>query len=82
MNKFELIKKLKEKRIRDSAYSLEGGLPGDKYVLSDDGYGTWSVYYSERGERLDEKKFTSESEACFYLLERLLKDPTVQYRNT
>lgn len=77
MNKLELRKKLKKKRILESAYSLDGGLPGDKYVLSDDGYGTWSVYYSERGERIGEKRFNSESEACIYLFEKLLSDPTV-----
>lgn len=78
MNKLELIKKLKEKGILESAYSLNGGLPGDKYVLSDDGYGVWSVYYSERGERIGEKNFKSESEACTYLLKKLLSDPTVK----
>jgi len=77
VNRLELVEILKKKGIVESAYSIFGGLPGDKYVFSDDGYGVWSIYYSERGERLGEKKFNSESEACSYFLEKLLSDPTV-----
>ena len=31
----------------------------------------WEVYYSERGQKTDLKKFNSESDACEYLLEQI-----------
>jgi hypothetical protein len=77
MNKFELKKTLEAEGIIQSAYTLDGRLPGDKYVLSDEGHGKWAIYYSERGLRVGEKIFSSENEACIYFLKKLQKDPTV-----
>ena len=80
MNKQELRKRLMEEGVMESAYSLEGGLPWDQYVLSEDSAGNWSVYYSERGEKLGLRTFRTEDEACLYMLQRILADPTTRRR--
>ncbi len=71
MNVEELKQRLTAESIDESAYSLSGGLPGDRYVLSHDGP-VWSVYYSERGLQTSLRCFQTESEACSYLLQQLL----------
>jgi hypothetical protein len=59
------------------AYSLDGGMPYEAYVLERRPEG-WLVYYSERGLRTQEAGFESESEGCAHLLELLLRDPTTR----
>jgi hypothetical protein len=54
---------LNKLNVNPDSYSLEGGLPSEKYCLSNEGI-NWSVYYSERGQRTGEKLFSSESQAC------------------
>lgn len=60
-----------------SAYSLDGGMPFEAYVLerrpSD-----WAVYFSERGLRSGEVVFQSEDEACAHLLDLVLRDDTTR----
>ena len=80
MNRQELLLRLKEAKINPNSYSLEGGSTGEEYVLSDEGYGKWAVYYSERGERNDEKIFRSESEACEELYRWIMNDPTTRWK--
>ena len=58
-------------------YELEGGLPSDKYCMEARGL-SWAVYYSERGQRVEERAFLSEDDACRRLLELLLRDPTTR----
>jgi hypothetical protein len=79
VNRSELLQQLKEAKINPNTYSLEGGSPSETYVLSDEGYGKWAVYYSERGERNGEKIFRSESEACEELYRWIMKDPTTRW---
>jgi hypothetical protein len=44
-----------------------------------EGQGTaWVVYYAERGLRSGERSFESEDEACRFMLDRLLRDPTTR----
>ena len=74
----ELRGKLRDEGIRDDAFSVEGGTPDERYVLSNDGGGNWSVYYSERGSRFSVKTLGSEEHACEELLRRLLDDPTTR----
>ena len=74
MNKDKLRIKLIEEKISQDAYSLEDDRT-ETYCL-DSSYGKWSVYYSERGLRTNEKHFESESEACEYLLSELMEDET------
>jgi len=67
MNREALRTAAEREGIRDSAYSLDGGLPPERYVLAivDGG---WSVYYSERGERTGSTFFDTEDEACSFVL--------------
>ena len=77
MDRTDLIEAAEREGIRSSAYSLDGGLPAEQYVLALEEEG-WSVYYSERGQRTDEVHFDTEHEACDYLLVRLVSDPTTR----
>lgn len=52
------------------------GNPEDRYAIVQE-EGKWQVFYSERGERLELCAFTSEDDACEYLLKLLEKDETV-----
>lgn len=80
MDRTDLIRAADSEGIRPSAYSLEGGLPFEQYVLSLE-EGDWSVYYSERGQRTGEVHFDTEHEACDYLLMRMVSDPTTRQRS-
>lgn len=77
MNREQLRDIARREGIRDDAYSLEGGLPHERYVLSIS-EGGWDVYYSERGQKTGLKSFETEDDACSYLLETLLKDRTTR----
>ncbi len=77
MNREGLRRRAVAEGIRSSVYSLEGGLPPETYVLSIEP-GGWAVYYSERGERVDEHRYETEDEACADLLLRLIEDPTTR----
>lgn len=72
MTKQELIQRLNQENIPPLSYSLDDGLPNDKYCLGET-YNGWEVYYSERGIKYDVKTFSSEEEACDYLYECLKK---------
>ena len=50
---------------------------GETYVLAMEVDG-WSVYFAERGSRVDEMRFETEDEACHELLLRLTRDPTTR----
>jgi hypothetical protein len=67
MNKKQLEEILKRENIPEDLYSLDGGLWEDRYCLSEIMKGLWEVYYCERGEKVNEKSFLSEEEACEYL---------------
>lgn len=73
MNKAELARILIAERFRLDAYDLEGGTHDECYCLGVS-YGSWSVYYSERGLQSGVKEFASEGEACEYLLQLLRED--------
>lgn len=80
MNMPELKKKLGELGIRDRAYLLGTGVGAmDQFVLEPDG-NEWIVYYDERGEKNDLRRFATEAEACEHLLQWLLRDPTTRER--
>jgi len=80
MNPQELQSVLRAEGIRSDAYDLEGGHPNERYVLSVHDVG-WSVYYSEKGLETGLKQFSSEEEACEYLLKLLRDDPTTKTGN-
>jgi hypothetical protein len=78
MNKVELKSKLEKAGVYPGAYSLDGGFPNERYVLSQEAKGCWDVYYSERGQESSLRSFDTESAACQFFLDLLLKDPTVR----
>lgn len=61
------------------SYALDGEHRDEAHVL-EQGAGSWSVYYAERGHRRDELTFTDEADAVACLLERLQQDPTTRAR--
>jgi hypothetical protein len=75
MNRQELRELLRNECIREDAYDLNGGHLSETYTLSE-AYGRWFVYYSEHGLESGKKEFTSETDACEYLLNKLKRDPT------
>jgi hypothetical protein len=77
MNRKSLRDKLDQENVSPDAYSLEGGLPLEQYCMSND-RSLWCVYYSERGQRTGERCFDGEDEACAYMLDLLLRDPTTR----
>ncbi|HEX7661251.1 MAG TPA: hypothetical protein VF444_17400 [Pseudonocardiaceae bacterium] len=72
MTRSDLKDILDGKGVKEGAYSLYGGISEDTLCI-DENYGTWSVYYAERGTRWDEKKFDSEDAACRYFLHLIEK---------
>ncbi len=80
MNKAELKTELEQAGVYAESYSLGGGLPNERYVLSQEANGRWDVYYSERGQKSGLRSFDSESAACQFFLDHVLKDPTVRRR--
>lgn len=80
MNRIDLQIELQRENVSENAYSLSGGLPGEKYVLSQEPSGKWSVYYSERGVKNNVQLFATEDKACQYLFHLLLSDPTTRNR--
>ena len=71
MNKSELANYLQQKGVPEDGYSLEGGNPSEAMVLDHSRSGLWYVYYSERGNRVSERVFDREEDACQYFLEAL-----------
>jgi hypothetical protein len=69
---FELQECLNKMKVPQDFYSLNGGLPNEAYCI---GYnnGYWEVYYSERGNKTDLKKFKSEDEACMFFYSSISK---------
>lgn len=77
MLRTDLVAAAERLGIGASSYSLDGGMPPERSVLALE-TGGWSVYYSERGRRVDEVRFDTEDEACDELLLRLTQDPTTR----
>jgi hypothetical protein len=72
-----IIEKLKEKLdnlgVAPNRYSLFGELNFDAIILYNN-YNKWNVFYlDERGNRIDEKCFDNETEACSYIY-KIFKD--------
>jgi hypothetical protein len=63
--------------IKPNAFSLDGWHADETYVLCIED-GGWSVYFAERGRRIDESRFETEDEACDELLLRLSRDQTTR----
>jgi hypothetical protein len=78
MTRRELQRILNSEGFDSRRYSLRGGLPDERYCIDRLASGRWSVYGSERGEKVAERLFASEDEACHYLLTLLRRDPSAR----
>ena len=58
---------------------LDGGFADEALVLEPQALG-WTVYYAERGLRSGERLFATEHDACAFVLDRVLKDPSTRRR--
>jgi len=65
MDRNTVKKELDKLGINDPLYSLNGKDLDDRVIISKPNE-EWYVYYTERGERSDEKYFNDESEAYAY----------------
>jgi hypothetical protein len=74
-----LKRMLDEERFCPEVYSLDGGLEDGRHCLSADG-DRWSVYHVIEGQRVDERRFESEGDACGELLRRLRALPRPESR--
>ncbi len=73
MKSAELEQLLREKGYDDNIFSLSlKRLPSEGYVLEKAGDRRWVVYYVERGYSRDVASFELESEACEYVLKKML----------
>ncbi|AOS65686.1 glycohydrolase toxin TNT-related protein [Actinoalloteichus hymeniacidonis] len=66
----QLRDRLADLEVAESAYRI-GGTEDDVWCLLREGR-TWSVFWSEHGERYDEIRFDQSNQACAYLLGALL----------
>lgn len=74
VNRESLKVLLESERVKSDAYSIDG-TERDESVCLRTAVGGWSVYYSERGLRSDERLFETEDEACQFIATRLLGNP-------
>lgn len=81
MNRGELKQKLDELEVNSSFYSLEGELLPDRIVLNQN-YDKWEVFYfDERGNRNNEKTFSSEYNACNYIYNHFKEQKEIERRH-
>ncbi len=72
MNIQELKNLLYEKNIPCELYNLDGiGRKDERFCIELIG-NEWVVYFTERGIRTTEEKFSTEDAACRYLIEQLI----------
>ena len=74
MNKKELKAELKRLGVSEDSFDLNGGHLSERYTLRHNLSGGWHVYYSERGLETGRRDFSTESEACQYLLHLIKTD--------
>lgn len=72
MKKYELKNVLKKMGVPSHHYNLDGAGRDDERLCLDYTNNEWSVYYSERGVKTTNIKFSSEEEACQYIYEQLV----------
>ena len=80
MNKQELKEALISLGIKPNHYTIDGESYKDSSWVLDISfnrfsfikkYRVWHVFHFERGQRYDEKTFSTEDEACVYIYEKL-----------
>ena len=78
MNVHQLEQMLQSENIHPAAVRINHGLPDadEQYcIVQEDG--RWEVYYAERGQKGNLKRFYHEHDACEYLLSILKQDASV-----
>lgn len=78
MNVCALKDALESANIDERFVSLDGSARDESLVLEHDPVMGWRVYFSERGQRIRERTFRSEDQACQYIFDTLSRDPTVR----
>ncbi len=79
MNRTRLRELLDSEGVRHDSYCLDDSWCDECYRLGQVG-SDWIVYYAERGLRSGQRQFDSEDDACDYLLNRLLSDPSTRIK--
>ena len=79
MRRDEFFEWAEEARIDPRSYRLSSSAEGEVYVLERSA-GGWAVFYSERGNRNDERWFPAEGQALAALKARLQRDPSTRTR--
>lgn len=79
MNFKQMVKKLRKYKIHKNMYSLDGGLPDEKFCIEHIG-DKWFTYHSEKGMKTSLKEFNTEGEACEYFFETLVELEKMHYR--
>ena len=64
--------------VRESAYTPDGGLPPERFVLRSLTV-AGAFYYSDAAERVGEMFFDTEDEACSFMLLKVVGDPTTRH---
>lgn len=79
MNTQELKNILYQQGLPKNAVSFEAGVltAPEQYCITQEN-GSWEVYYFERGNKNDLKRFFDENSACNYLMEILLRDKVIK----
>jgi hypothetical protein len=77
MNRDELRLLLQSNNVRPDAFDLDGRYC-EECLRLEKAIDGWVVHYSERGLRTGERHFNTEDEACRYMADHLLRDPTIR----
>ena len=77
MNRDQLRVALEQAGVPPRWYTI-GGDRNESTCLVGDG-AVWTVFYSEKGQRSDERSFPSEDLACRYVYAQMIRD-TEQHR--
>ena len=79
MNSVSLRALLDAERVAEDQYSLDGRRC-DECLCLEELAGAWRVFYAERRLRSGEREFESEDDACQFMAQRLLADPSTRVR--
>jgi hypothetical protein len=80
VNRRELAQRLRDANVDEDSFDLADQRKEEAYCLAETPEG-WVVFYHERGLRRGERVFPSEDQACAYMLDLLLADPTTRRRS-
>lgn len=79
MNRNTLRALLDAEGVAEDQYELSGGFC-DECLCMEELNDVWHVFYAERGLRSGEREFDTEDDACQFMAQRLLADPSTRQR--